>query len=137
MMGVAVVRAKRSPVPPPPVLVVDDDEDALRLAQLALSRLPVEIVTRSGAFGLLNAVAQHRPALVVLDVTMPGLDGTSATELLRQDPELRGTQVLLYSALGDADLARRAAACGADAHLAKTEGPGALTAEVARLLGLL
>jgi len=118
------------------VLVVDDDPDILRLVGLALSQLPVEVVERNRAFGVLNAVAEHRPALVLLDVTMPGLDGSHVTELIRADPELSDSQVLLYSALDESDLARRARACGADGYVLKTRGPLALAQEVRARLGL-
>lgn len=120
----------------PTVLVVDDDRDILRLVGLALSQLPVEVVHRDRSFGVLNALAEHRPALVLLDVTMPGLDGSHVTELIRADSELRHTVVLLYSALDEADLARRADSCGADGYVLKISGPLALARAVRERLGL-
>jgi len=79
-------------------------------------------------------MAEERPDVVVLDVMMPGLDGASVTQLVRADPELAGTKVLLYSAMEEDRLAAKAAECGADGHVAKTAGPLAVVRAVERLL---
>lgn len=110
----------------PIVLVVDDDPASARLMELALHKTTrARVITQHRAFGLLEAIAEHRPVLVVLDVMMPGLDGPSLVELVRADREIARTRVVLWSALDRAELARRAAACGADASLEKVTGPRA------------
>ncbi len=113
------------PSEPPVILVVDDDPDNVRLLELALRPTRAQVVTQTRAFGLLEAIAAHRPALVVLDVMMPGLDGPSLVELVRADPELSDTRVVLWSAIDGADLARRALACRADGSIEKVAGPRA------------
>lgn len=122
-------RAPRSSMPTPPerpvILVVDDDPATARLMELALRTTRAQVVTQHRAFGLLEAIAAHKPALVVLDVMMPGLDGPSLVQLVRADPELARTRIVLWSALDPGDLARRALACGADASLEKVVGPRA------------
>jgi len=120
----------------PVVLVVDDDPDILRLVGKALSLIDVEVIARDRSFGVLNTIAEHRPALVLLDVTMPGLDGASIAQLVRADPELTGTIILLYSALPPDRLEQIARTSGADGFIPKTDGPRKLCTEVARRLGL-
>lgn len=112
-------------VDPPCILVVDDDPASARLLEVAFRTTRARVVKHARAFGVLEAVAEHRPVLVVLDVMMPGLDGPSLVELLRADPELARTRVVLFSAIDRADLVRRGAACGADAVLEKVVGPRA------------
>lgn len=116
------------------MLVVDDDVQMTRLVERALSGLDIRIEIRNQAFGLLNTMAELQPHLLVLDVMMPALDGPSVVELLRSDPELSATPVLLYSALQQAELAERAKDCGADAYLTKTAGPSALAQQVRQML---
>lgn len=110
---------------PPIILVVDDDPATARLLQIALRRTKAEVITQNRAFGLLEAIALQRPVLVILDVMMPGLDGPSLVELVRADPELASTRIVLFSALDGAELATRAKACGADASLEKLTRPAA------------
>lgn len=118
----------------PQILVIDDDQASARLVEVAFRTTMARIVTQTRSFGVLERIAEVRPVLVILDVTMPGLDGPSIVELIRQDPELRETRVILWSALAREDLERRAEACGADAALEKIAGPLALVTKVTHLL---
>lgn len=117
-------------------MVVDDDPDMLRMTSRALSALAVRVITRDRSYGVLNAIATHRPALVLLDVMMPGLDGTTIAQLVRGDPELTGTILVLHSALPEMKLEELARLSGADGFISKTDGPKRLCAEVSRRLSL-
>ena len=57
---------------------------------------------------------------------MPALDGPAVTSLIRADPELAHTKVLLYSALDESALARKASECGADGYAQKGTRPAEL-----------
>ena len=119
---------------PPRILVIDDDEACARLLEVAFRRTRAEVVRQSRSFGALSRVAEVQPVAVILDVTMPGLDGPSIVELLRADPELSGTRVILWSALPREDLERRAAECGADAFYEKVASASAFVTQVASWL---
>src|SRR5262249_46680469 len=116
------------------VMIIDDDAVAAGQMVRALRDLNVDVVKLDRGFGALNAIAKHRPVLVVMDVMMPGLAGTDVTELLRRDPELAKTCVVLHSALDEDVLAKRAAECGADGYLLKTAGIAAAQRKLARWL---
>ncbi len=118
------------PSEPPCVLVVDDDPPTARLLEVAFRRTRAKVVTHHRAFGVLEAVALHRPVLVVLDVMMPGLDGPSLVELLRADRDLARTRVVLWSALDLDDLTARGERCGADGVLEKVRGPRAAVDQI-------
>lgn len=117
-------------------MVVDDDRDILRLVSRSLAGLDVDIVTRDRAFGVLNAVAERRPDLVLLDIMMPGLDGTSIAQLIRDDPDLARTVIIFYSALPSEQLESLTRQHGADGFVPKTAGPKKLAEEVSRRLGI-
>ncbi len=116
----------------PHVLVVDDDEAirtalerALRLEGFAVSTVP-------GGRAALDAVEDHPPDVVVLDVAMPDLDGVAVTRSLRgQGVEL---PVLILSALDEVDDRVAGLQAGADDYLVK---PFAVDELVARLHALL
>lgn len=116
------------------VLVADDDEDILLLVTARLRREGHEIVQARDGREALTAAREHRPAIAVLDVGMPGLDGLEVLEQLRADPELRAIRVLLLTAKAQEQDVRRGFASGADAYMKKPFSPAELAAAVAELL---
>ena len=105
------------------VLLVDDDPRMTHWTHQLLSNVGFDVEVTNRAFGVLNLIAQRRPDVVVMDVHMPGLRGTELVELLRDDAELAGTKVVLFSGVVEPELARLAAEAGADGFLHKTAHP--------------
>jgi CheY-like chemotaxis protein len=103
------------------ILVVDDDPLAADLVVAALSREGHVVHTHNSGFGLAVAIHRCRPALVVLDVCMPGLSGFQALKAARAlDPSYGiDAPVLLYSGLPESELAELAEALGACGYLRK------------------
>ena len=66
------------------------------------------------------------PDFLILDITMPGLDGYALANLVRRTPELEGIKMVALSAYSDESHARRAAAAGFDFQLTKPAEPRAL-----------
>jgi signal transduction histidine kinase/CheY-like chemotaxis protein len=81
-----------------PLLVVDDDPAARELVQRALAQDGWEVVTAENGRDGLDRVAADRPALVLLDLMMPVMDGFEFLHLLRQRPEGRDLPVLVLTA---------------------------------------
>ena len=75
----------------------------------------------------------HKPAVMTLDLQMPGLDGFEVLKYIRQHPELSQTIILVISGLGQAEL-DRALAAGADAVLSKPFDNAHLLDTIARLI---
>jgi CheY-like chemotaxis protein len=117
------------------ILVVDDDKSITRMLDAMLRRsLDVDVVVANAAFGVLNTIASQRPAIVLLDVMMPGLDGQSLTGLIRADKDLANTKVVLYSAMDEGALAKLRESCGADDFIQKTVRPTEVARRLARWL---
>ncbi len=117
------------------LLIVDDQAELRRLIRLSLASEPYELhEAADGVEGLRQALAL-RPALVLLDVVMPGeLDGLQLCARLRAEPTLAATRVLLLSARGQAHDHAAGALAGADAYLDKPFSPLQLAETVEQLL---
>jgi CheY-like chemotaxis protein len=81
------------------VLAVDDIPLNLMLVQKMLGRFNFEMRTASGGQQALDAVAQKKPDLILLDLMMPGIDGFEVLRRLRENPETADIQVVILSAL--------------------------------------
>jgi len=113
------------------VLVIDDDGDVRALVAGLLNRAGYEVNEASDGRDGLRAVFSDRPDLVLLDVTMPGLDGWGTLERIR---ELTDVPVLMVTALSDELEKVRGLKAGADDYLTKPFGRQELLARVEALL---
>ena len=113
------------------VLVIDDDGDVRALVVGLLERAGYEVNEASDGRDGLRAVFSDRPDLVLLDVTMPGLDGWGTLERIR---ELTDVPVLMVTARSDELEKVRGLKAGADDYLTKPFGRQELLARVEALL---
>ena len=81
------------------VLAVDDIPLNLLLVQKMLSKFNFRMRTASGGQQALDAVAQEKPDLILLDLMMPGIDGFEVLRRLREDPATADIQIVILSAL--------------------------------------
>ena len=119
----------------PLVLVADDDEDILLLVTTRLRRDGFDIISARSGDEALALVRERRPALAVLDIGMPGLDGVQVLEQIRADDDLRAMLVVLLTAKAQESDVRRGFDAGADAYVKKPFSPADLSARVGQLLG--
>jgi signal transduction histidine kinase/CheY-like chemotaxis protein len=82
-----------------PVLIVDDEGDARALVREVLASAGMPTVEAASGEEALAAIALCRPSLVVLDLTMPGLDGFAVLEYLSGDDDLRTLPVVVLTAM--------------------------------------
>jgi CheY-like chemotaxis protein len=95
------------------VLVVDDNESIRRGLSRALRHSGYHPVLAEDGCEALEVSAAARPDLVVLDVSMPDMDGFTVLEHLRERPGGAALPVLMYTAVTDADARLRAERLGA------------------------
>jgi DNA-binding response OmpR family regulator len=119
------------PATPAQVLVVDDDDDLRNMVSTLLQRAGMSTIqAASGDEGLRKFFAS-RPDLVVLDVSMPGMDGLQVLERIR---DLSDVPVLLLTARGVELEKVRGLKAGADDYVTKPFGRQELAARVEALL---
>jgi CheY-like chemotaxis protein len=84
-----------------PVLLVEDDADIRSLLRDRLARWPYEVVEAASGEAALEIAAVRRPALVVLDIILPGIDGWEVLHRLRSDAKLADVPVVVVSIVDD------------------------------------
>jgi len=118
----------------PVVLVADDDPDILDLVEFRLEQPGYGVVTAKDGEEALALARERRPAVCVLDVMMPKLNGFEVVQAMRADPATRDIPVVFLTAtVQDRDVAR-GFEVGGDDYLRKPFNPQELQARVAALL---
>ena len=113
-------------VQPLRILVVDDDRDVAESTGMLLRQQGHEVrVVYDGAEAIQLAMEQP-PAVVLLDIGMPGLDGYEVARRMRASPELAGTWLIALTGWGLEQDRRRSAEAGFDRHLVKPVSSAAL-----------
>lgn len=116
------------------ILIADDDELVLQLLDHKLTSRGFAVSTASDGESVLETAQQLQPALLILDVMMPGLDGLEVLRRLQREPATRGIPVLVLSArMQEADIVS-ALRLGARDYIVKPFMPEELLARIERIL---
>jgi two-component system, OmpR family, phosphate regulon response regulator PhoB len=101
------------------VLVVDDEPDIVALVAYHLVKAGYRVSTATSGPDALRQAQQDQPALVILDLMLPGMSGFEVLEQMRGDDALREVAVLLLTARRDEPDRVRGLSLGADDYLTK------------------
>ena len=116
------------------ILIVEDDKKTASLVALYLEREGFNTLVASDGREALEAVRQERPALVILDVMMPGLTGFEVLEAIKAEDNLKDTPVVMLTARGQEADTLKGISLGAADYIVKPFRPAELLARVQRLL---
>jgi CheY-like chemotaxis protein len=101
------------------VLVVDDEPFILRSLSFVLERAGFTVLQARDGDGALELLRDARPRVCILDVMMPKRNGYEVCEIIKGDPDLRATHVILLTAMGLESARGRGLSAGADDFLTK------------------
>jgi two-component system cell cycle response regulator DivK len=102
-----------------PILIVDDDPTNLKLVSFLLAKRGFQVRSAAGAQEALEVLETFHPALILMDMQMPGIDGFELTRRLKADPGKRDITIIAltaYAMKGDEERVREA---GCDGYLPK------------------
>lgn len=106
------------------ILIVEDQPDICKLIRMTLEFGDFEIHEAHDGESGLNMARAIKPAIMLLDVMMPGLlDGYQVCSRIKQDPTLSSIQVVMLTARGQVSDLAAGEAAGADAYLVKPFSP--------------
>ena len=83
------------------ILIVDDEAGLLALLKHALEERGFEVFTANNAIDAGIEISGRLPALILMDIRMPGISGFQACEALKNNPRTKDTPIIIISALSD------------------------------------
>jgi CheY-like chemotaxis protein len=101
------------------ILVVDDDPEIVAMLSTRLAARGYKVSTASDGKAAIELAKRERPALVLLDVMMPGKSGWEVARALKQDPVTQGIKIVMVTAIGEHVNEMTSPLYGADAHIDK------------------
>lgn len=116
------------------LLLADDSVTIQKVVGITFANEDVELVTAPNGDDALRKVKELKPALVMADIGMPGLDGYELCAAIRAEPQIAHTPVLLLTGTFETYDEQRAAEVGASAYIAKPFEAQALIDQVYSLL---
>jgi two-component system cell cycle response regulator DivK len=116
------------------ILIVEDNPANMKLATFVLQSAGYTVLSATNAEVGMALARDALPALILMDIQLPGIDGLKATELLKQAAETRAIPVIALTALAMKGDEERIRAAGCDGYIAKPMRYPELLATVAAQL---
>ena len=117
------------------VLLVEDNEDNRIVYSTILQHFGYVVMEAlNGEEGIAKA-RNERPDLILMDTSIPVIDGWEVTQVLKRDPETRGIPIIALTAHALASDREKAMEVGCDSYLAKPCEPKAVVSEVEKFIG--
>jgi CheY-like chemotaxis protein len=126
--------AEQSSDSPPLVLVVDDYQDNREMFAEFLSLSGFRVAEASTGREAIDRGFELLPDVILMDLSLPELDGWEATRQLKNDPRTRHIPIVALTGHALADHSREAREAGCDAFLTKPCLPEVLVVEIRRML---
>ncbi|MBN2059460.1 MAG: response regulator [Deltaproteobacteria bacterium] len=116
------------------ILVVDDEEDILELVRFNLAREGYNVLSAVSGEETLDNVRKDHPALILLDLMLPGMDGLEVARILKNDVKTREIPIIMLTAKGEEADIVTGLEIGADDYVTKPFSPRILLARVRAVL---
>jgi twitching motility two-component system response regulator PilG len=101
------------------VLVIDDSNTIRRSAEMFLRQAGYEVILAEDGFDALAKISDHHPRVIFIDIMMPRLDGYQTCALIKQNPKLKSTPVIMLSSKDGVFDRARGRLAGSDRYLTK------------------
>jgi len=118
------------------ILVVDDEQDIVTIIGKVLKKSGYEVITANDGLECIKKVEGERPDLILLDNTMPNMDGQAVLSKLKASKKTADIPVIMVTALADQEHITGAQKGGAVEYIVKTFDYGVLLEKIAQVLKL-
>jgi DNA-binding response OmpR family regulator len=117
------------------VLVVDDEPDIVSTVKYRLEFCEFEVITATNGKEGLEKAATEKPDIILLDISMPVMNGHETLERLKNNPELKDIPVIMFTAFSDAKDVTKAVELGVTDYVTKPFDYADLMAKITNILG--
>jgi CheY-like chemotaxis protein len=117
------------------VLLVEDNEDNRIIYTTVLRHVGFDVIEALDGLQAISLARSARPDLILMDISIPQIDGWEATRILRKDPATSSIPIIALTAHALPDDREKAAQVGFTSYLAKPVEPRTVVAEVKRWIG--
>jgi two-component system, cell cycle response regulator DivK len=117
------------------VLLVEDNEDNRTVYRTILEHYGYEVIEAQNGEAGIRMARENRPDLILMDISIPVIDGWEATRILKADESTAGIPIIALTAHALATDRAKAGEVGCDGYLAKPCEPRRVVAEVERFIG--
>lgn len=113
------------------ILIIDDSELVLAMAKDALEQAGYQVLTATNGIEANRFIfSREKPALIIMDIMMPMLDGNKKAKLLKENEVSKDIPILLLSSKSEQEMRQLVTEAGADGFILKPFTPGKITAGV-------
>lgn len=105
------------------VLVVDDNQDAINIVTSILKIAGYSVITAKDGLEAMHKIQRENPALILLDITMPEMDGFAVCESVKRNPKFSHIPIFMISAQTDPASRKRGLQAGAHDFITKPINP--------------
>jgi len=116
------------------ILIVDDELDTLIPLKRALEAEDYQVVEASSGLEAIEKTRSHHPDILLLDLMMPGMDGTEVCKVLKEDPSTGHIPIIMLTAKGEIEDKIEGIETGADDYVTKPFDLGELKARIKMIL---
>ncbi|MFL5617085.1 MAG: response regulator [Gemmatimonadaceae bacterium] len=117
------------------LLLVEDNEDNRIIYCTVLRHHGYEVIEAQDGVRAVELARSEQPDLILMDISIPRMDGWEATRVLRGDPRTKAIPIIALTAHALADDRERASKVGFSSYLAKPIEPRLVVAEIQRWIG--
>lgn len=133
-MDDALPSRSRGASEPPRVVVADDEPFILRSLSFVLERAGFEVHQARNGDEAIELLRDRRPHVCILDVMMPKRNGYEVCQIVKGDPDLRATHVMLLTAKGQDSARARGLESGADEFMTKPFSPSRIVERIREVM---
>lgn len=115
---------------PGKILIADDEPDILEIISYNLSAEGYDVITASNGNEAIELAKKELPAMIILDIMMPGKNGIDVCKILRLQPQFKETIIIFLTALNNESSEIKGLETGADDYITKPISPKVLISKV-------
>lgn len=101
------------------ILIIEDNVQNMKLAAFLLNSAGHTVIQAGHALGGIAIAREHHPDLILMDIQLPGMDGLTATQILKRDPATRDIKIYALTAFAMKGDEAKIYAAGCDGYIVK------------------